>query len=95
MFFWVFDLLLKLSLPIFKWYEYELSESALIVSGELRSVINVLNRQYGAGAARDVKVTLKLKNKMPSQHFKTKRDFLAQLKFALLKTPEKSKTRAE
>jgi len=63
--------------------------------GELRSVINVLNRQYGAGAARDVKVTLKLKNKMPSQHFKTKRDFLAQLKFALLKTPEKSKAKAE
>ena len=54
-------------------------------------MIYLINKEYGVGAANDISVTLKLKNKMPSQHFKAKKDFLAQLRIALLKDPRKNK----
>jgi len=52
---------------------------------ELKTFIYLINKNYGEGAARDVGITLKLKHKLPSQNFKTKRDFLEQLKITLLK----------
>lgn len=61
------------------------------ISDELKTMIYLINKEYGVGAANDISVTLKLKNKMPSQHFKTKKDFLAQLRIALLKEPKKKR----
>ena len=51
---------------------------------QLKTLIYLINRNYGVGAARNIGVTLKLRNKLPSENFKTKRDFLQQLRQSLL-----------
>ena len=53
-------------------------------SDELKTFIYLINKYYGIGAARDLGITLKLKHKLPSQNFKTKKDFLEQLRLTLL-----------
>ena len=59
---------------------------------QLKTLIQLINRNYGVGAARNIGVTLKLRNKLPSENFKTKRDFLEQLRQSLLQNGTNSIT---
>merc|ERR1711860_2668 len=55
---------------------------------QLKNLIYLLNLKYGVGSAKDIGVSLKLRNKLPSENFKTKKDFLAQLRKTLLRSPQ-------
>ena len=55
---------------------------------QLKNLIYLLNLKYGVGSAKNIGVSLKLRNKLPSENFKTKKDFLAQLRRSLLKSPQ-------
>ena len=59
---------------------------------QLKTLIYLINQNYGVGAANNIGVKLKLKNHLPSDNFKTKKDFLQQLKIALLKEPDSDQT---
>jgi len=56
---------------------------------EFLKLIYLINKYYGPEQAKKLEVSLKLKQKLPSSNFKTKKDFLEHLKKALLKTPTK------
>ena len=58
---------------------------------EFLKLIYVLNKIYGAEQTKDIEVTLKLKDKMPSENYKTRKDFLEQLRQTLLKEPPKKR----
>ena len=49
---------------------------AFIVLDQLKNLIYLMNLKYGVGSAKNIGVSLKLRNKLPSEHFKTKKDFL-------------------
>ena len=53
---------------------------AIIVLDQLKKHIYLMNLKYGVGSAKNIRVSLKLRNKLPSEHFKTKKDFLEPLK---------------
>ena len=61
---------------------------AFIVLDQLRNLIYLMNLKYGVGSAKNIRVSLKLRNKLPSEHFKTKKDFLEQLKKTMLENPQ-------
>ena len=43
-----------------------------------------MNRNYGVGSANNIGIKLKIKKKLPSDNFKTKKDFLEQLRIAIM-----------
>ena len=47
-----------------------------------------MNLNYGVGSANNIGVSLKLRNKLPSENYKTRKDFLEQLRKVLLKNPK-------
>ena len=51
---------------------------------ELRTLIYLMNKNYGVGSANNVGIKLKIKKKLPSNNFKTKKDFLEQLRIAIM-----------
>merc|ERR1711874_325690 len=57
---------------------------------EFLKLIYLINKHYGPEQAKKLEVSLKLKQKLPSSNFKTKKDFLEQLRKTLLKTPPKT-----
>ena len=59
---------------------------------QLKTLIYLINKNYGVGAANNIGIKLKLKNTLPSENFKTKKDFLQQLRIALLKDPVDEQT---
>ena len=61
---------------------------ALIVLDQLKNLIYLMNLKYGVGSANNIGVSLKLRNKLPSEHFKTKKDFLEQLRKTMLENPQ-------
>jgi len=54
---------------------------------EFLKLIYLINKHFGSEQAKQLEVNLRLKQKLPSSNFKTKKDFLEQLKLALLKSP--------
>lgn len=68
--------------------ETEFEDYKLKDLDQLKTLIYLINKNYGVGAANNVNVKLKLKAKLPSENFKTKKDFLEQLKILLLKEPK-------
>ena len=56
---------------------------------EFLKLIYLINKHFGSEQAKNLEVKLKLKQKLPSSNFKTKKDFLEQLKRTLLKSPPK------
>jgi len=56
---------------------------------EFLKLIYLINKHYGSEQAKNLEVTLNLNQKLPSSNFKTKKDFLEQLKQTLLKSPPK------
>lgn len=68
----------------------KLNEPVVLKSKEeFLKLIFLINKHYGPEQAKQLEVKLKLKQKLPSSNFKTKKDFLAQLKQTLLKSPPK------
>ena len=43
-----------------------------------------MNKNYGVGSANNIGIKLKIKKKLPSNNFKTKKDFLEQLRIAIM-----------
>ena len=62
--------------------------SVSTVLDQLKNLIYLMNLKYGVGSAKKISVSLKLRNKLPSENFKTKKDFLEQLRKTLLKNPQ-------
>ena len=52
-------------------------------SDELKTLIYLMNKNYGVGSANNIGVTLKINKKLPS-NLKTRKDFLEQLRIAIL-----------
>ena len=50
----------------------------------MKTLIYLMNKNYGVGSANKIGVTLRLKKKSPSNNFKTKKDFLEQLRIAIM-----------
>ena len=50
----------------------------------MKTLIYLMNKNYGVGSANNIGVTLRLKKKLPSNNFKTKKDFLEQLRIAIM-----------
>ena len=50
----------------------------------MKTLIYLMNKNYGVGSANNIGVTLRLKKKLPSNNFKTKKDFLEQLRVAIM-----------
>jgi len=50
---------------------------------ELKTLIYLMNKNYGVGSANNIGVTLKINKKLPS-NLKTRKDFLEQLRLAIL-----------
>ena len=50
----------------------------------MKTLIYLMNKNYGVGSANNFGVTLRLKKKLPSNNFKTKKDFLEQLRIAIM-----------
>ena len=55
-----------------------------ISSDELKTLIYLMNKNYGVGSANNIGVKLKIKKKLPSSNFKTRKDFLEQLRIAIM-----------
>ena len=51
---------------------------------ELKTLIYLMNKNYGVGSAKDIGIKLKITKKLPSNNFKTKKDFLEQLRIAIM-----------
>ena len=62
--------------------------SVSTVLDQLKNLIYLMNLNYGVGSASNISISLKLRNKLPSENFKTKKDFLTQLRKTLLKNPQ-------
>ena len=43
-----------------------------------------MNKNYGVGSAKNIGIKLKITKKLPSNNFKTKKDFLEQLRIAIM-----------
>ena len=65
------------------WRETE-NLNKTLCSDELKTLIYLMNKNYGVGSANNIGVTLRLKKKLPSNNFKTKKDFLEQLRIAII-----------